>query len=168
MAFSLIILAFLSTISLVELKPAFLMGFSIAALMFAIKDFLEYKANEANDPLKFEFIKKILMFIAVLAFMIIPVIPVPWSESILKKINEFSGLGSIAIVFYIMSLKNEQVASDKLKQIMHDKVIAAVELFKKEELPQLINEATSKENLKAIAREAVKERERELMEQSHR
>ncbi|WP_339322730.1 hypothetical protein [Paenibacillus sp. FSL W8-0194] len=161
MSFSLILLAVLNIFNIVVLKPAFLMGFSIAALMFAIKDFLEYKANEANDPFKFGFLKKSLIFIAVIAFMVIPVIPILWPESVIKKVNDFSGLCSIGIVFYIMSLKNEQVASDKLRQIIRDRVKIAVEDFKEKELPKIIEEEVSEKALKKLAQKVIEERERD-------
>lgn len=157
MAFSLMILAFLNIFDIVVLNPAFLMGFSIAALMFAVNDFLDYKANEYDDPFKYGRAKKILIFFAVIAFMVVPVIPITWRESVIRKINDFSGLCSIAIVFYIMSLKNEQVASTKLRQIIEEKVRLAIEAFKKDQLPVIIQSATSTDAVRKTVMNTIKE-----------
>ncbi|AMQ05905.1 hypothetical protein [Sporosarcina psychrophila] len=134
--FSIIILACLNIFNVVDLSPIYVMGFSMAAASFSLIEFLEFKAEEENDSFKFTKIKWGLFFLAVLSFMVIPELSFGWSDVVIVKISEFATLLSIGIVFVILGLKQEKVASEKLKQIMDQKI--------QEILPNIIKDEVQK------------------------
>jgi len=139
MGYSLILLSFLYLLNFVSLSPVYLMGFSIAALLFSLNDLFEFKADEKNDPFKYKYIKSFLFIFAVISFMIVPFLTIEWPKEIIEKVNSFTFLLSIGIIFYLLGLKQDKVTSQKLESIMRDMVQAGVNDYTNNELPKLID-----------------------------
>jgi len=157
MGYSIIILAVLNIFDFVILTSIYLLGFSMAALFFSLNELLEYKANEKNDPYKYSKIKYAAYLMAVISFMVIPVLSHNWSEEIIVKASEFATLLSIGIVFYILGLKQERVASDRMKQIIDQMINESVQNYTENDLPNAVNRLIDEEFVKKLTTKAIDE-----------
>ncbi|QTD41961.1 hypothetical protein [Sporosarcina sp. Te-1] len=154
---SLVILAFLNIFKIVSLTPVYLMGFSIAALFFTINDFVEFKSDEKTDPFAFKKTKITLLFFAIIAFMIIPFLSVEWSEAFIENVNTFTILCSIGVVFFVIGLKQEKIADEKLKKLMDDIAKETIEKFIEDELPKRAQQAVNETDIKERIQRAKEE-----------
>lgn len=154
---SLVILAFLNIFKIVSLTPVYLMGFSIAALFFTLNDFVEFKSGEKADPFAFRKTKITLLFFAIIAFMIIPFLTVEWSESFIENVNTFTILCSIGVVFFVIGLKQEKIADEKLEKLVDDLANEAIERFIENELPKRAEQAINETDLNQKVQRVVDE-----------
>lgn len=152
-----IALAILNTFKLVTLTPIYLMGFSVAALLFSLNDLVEFKSVENSDPFAYRKTKLIILFIAIIAFMIIPFLSVEWSKQTIENINTFTILCSIGVVFFVIGLKQEKVANENLEELVRELSNQIALEVLKEEAPKIAREELEKENLKERVNEVINE-----------
>lgn len=166
MGISLIIISILNFANLIEMNPVYLMGFSLAALLFSFTDWLDAKSDDDEyNPFKWLRLKKAAFFIAVVAFMIVPYLTINWSKEIIDKVSTFATLVSIGLVFYIISIKQSKVYNEKLQKYITQEAYRIAEEFGENKLPNLVNkvieENVDEDYIKGIAQEHIQKLERE-------
>lgn len=153
-------LAILNVFNLVVLTPVYLMGFSIAALFFTLNDLAEFKSDAKEDPFAYRKIKTTLLILGITAFMVIPFLSIEWPKEIIESINTFTILCSIGVIFFVMGLKQEKVASEKLKKIIKEISTEAVGQYVNEVLPGLTKEALKEEGFEQMVQDAMEQAEK--------
>jgi hypothetical protein len=154
---ALIILGFLNFTSLISLDPLSLMCFSITAVAFAIIDLLEMKADEQGNPFKFRKYKEILYFFGIFSFIVIPYIHIPWNENIVARVGNFSSLVSIGLVFILISLKQKQIMSVTLRNIMNEMIENEMQDYKENHLANDVNKLMNKEFIRETVNDTIDE-----------